>query len=111
MMCLLIIREWIGRSYPEEYAVADLRNKEINRIIAFLDVLRFRVVDDKFGSWVMNRISKDVAQGLVLVILFMMVMVLLATLVMVMMAIFSFLMVMVSHKDEDQRKRIRQERQ
>ena len=68
-----------------------------------MDVLRFGVVDYKFGSRLMIRISKRMVQGLILVILFMMVIILLGAVVMVMMVNLSFGMVMVRHKAVDQR--------
>lgn len=63
-----------------------------------MDVLIFGVVYYKFGSRMMNGISKQMAQGFILVMLFMMVMILVASLVMVMVVCFSLLVVMVRHK-------------
>lgn len=68
-----------------------------------MDALRFLVVDHKFGSRVMNGISKDVAQRFIVVVLFMMVMMLLVAMVMLVMVCFSFVIVVVRHKAVDQR--------
>jgi hypothetical protein len=51
----------------------------------------------------MNRISKHMAQGFILVMLFMMVMILVASMVMLIMVNCGFCMVMVRHKAVDQR--------
>lgn len=60
-------------------------------------------MDYNFGSGIMNRISKDVAEGLIPVIMSMMVMILVITMAMVMVVCFAFVVVMVRHHAMDER--------